>query len=341
MKRDVVVIVGLQYGSEGKGQVAGSLADWTDVAVRTGGPNAGHTVYHNNQALQLRHVPCAVVNPNALLVMGPGALVDPEVLMEEIRMLGRMGLDVSGRFFIHKAAGVIRSHHKKSEAGIAQSIGSTQEGVGACRISRIMRDDSFRRFGDMTHWAAISDALYLRLVNGGGRVVLEGTQGAGLSLIHGLWPYCTSHDTTAGTIVADAGLSPRDVTHILGVLRTYPIRVAGNSGPMEHETTWEVLGVQPEHTTVTKKTRRVGEFEWKQLLKAVTINKPNGLAVSFLDYLWPKNGVEDDGEKRWREFQFLWQLKCMLGVDVYYGGTGPGQYKELWNEYLERGREGA
>lgn len=73
----VTAIVGLQYGSEGKGHLAHLLASTTDAAIRTGGPNAGHTLTHRGTTYKMRQIPCAFVNPVTLLFIGPGGLIDP------------------------------------------------------------------------------------------------------------------------------------------------------------------------------------------------------------------------------------------------------------------------
>ena len=106
------------------------------------------------------------------------------------------------------------------------------------------------------------------LLNAGPRVVIEGTQGFGLSLLQGgYWPKATSRDTSAAGFLAEAGLSPRDVDDVTMVVRCHPIRVAGDS-PRTGETTWETIAAEAglpldyrEYTTVTGKVRRVGRFD--------------------------------------------------------------------------------
>ena len=84
-----------------------------------------------------------------------------------------------------------------------------------------------------------------RLLSSNERVVIEGTQGFGLSLYHGgHYPKATSRDTTAGTFVGEAGLSPLDVDDVKMVIRTFPIRVAGDSGELPNETTWKAVAAE-------------------------------------------------------------------------------------------------
>ncbi len=136
---------------------------------------------------------------------------------------------------------------------------------------------------------------YLRgLLKENKEVMIEGAQGYGLSLFHTTdYPYCTSRDTTAAAFVAEAGLSPLDVTNIIMVLRRYPIRVGGNSGPMYKEISWSEVTRRAksespivEYTSVTKRLRRVGEFDYDMVRDAQISNRANIVVLNFIDYTW-------------------------------------------------------
>jgi adenylosuccinate synthase len=107
-------------------------------------------------------------------------------------------------------------------------------------------------------------------------IVIEGTQGYGLGLHAGHYPTCTSSDARAVDFLAMAGISPWSMgIEYLGiwlVARVYPIRVAGNSGPLKGETSWEKLGLPIEKTTVTHKVRRVGEWDPELIRDAAIAN---------------------------------------------------------------------
>src|SRR5208282_6903623 len=97
----------------------------------------------------------------------------------------------------------------------------------------------------------------------------------------GYWPKATSRDTTAAGFVAEAGLSPRDVDDIVMVIRCHPIRVAGDSGPLPNETSWEKIMLDAglpegrrEYTTVTRRVRRVGMFDAALVRRAINANRP-------------------------------------------------------------------
>lgn len=309
MKAEVAALVGAQYGSEGKGTIAYELANEYEVHIRTGAPNAGHTIRHEGRDWKMRSVPCGWVNPEALLVIGPGALVDAALLRAEVEAIEDAGYEVRHRLYVDSHATLIDPvRHHRFEGGVEgdahEKIGSTGEGVGPARMARIARG-TFNP-ASMGAWAKVdlvkdkhlewlmghagfdTAALVNDLIESGASVLLEGTQGSGLSLIHGPWPYVTSTDTNAAQMLVDAGISPRMLTKVILVARTYPIRVAGNSGPLYNETSWEDLGFPEERTTVTKKVRRVGEWDSDLFARAAMLNQPCDVALTFADYLWPE-----------------------------------------------------
>lgn len=308
MAGKVVALVGAQLGSEAKGLVVPHIADQFSVHIRTGGPNAGHTIYHQGEKFIGRSIPCGWVNPDASLVIGPGAVIDTNVLAEEIAMIEKAGYKVRHRLWIDKNAGIITDAQHHGEGGVEgyahRAIGSTGEGVGLARIARISRqsildphnelfkfvraEDSTELLNIVSPFAVIDTVTWVNtLIDSGANVLLEGTQGSGLSLIHGPWPYCTSADTNAGQFAVDAGISPSLVTETILVARTFPIRVAGNSGPLPNETTFAAIGQAEEVTTVTKKIRRIAEWDSAVVRKAVTLNRPAKIVITFMNYLYP------------------------------------------------------
>lgn len=336
-----MALVGAQFGSEGKGVVAAALAHSFRGAVRVGGPNAGHSLYKDGELFKMRSIPCAWVNGQAVLMIGAGAVVNPVVLQQEWE-------DIYNRWsgsdrpmptiIIDPQAVLITPDMEHTEAEtIRASIGSTAEGVGEARVSKVQRRGGaiLARDYDWPNYVEIGDVASLAadLMDVGGRVMLEGTQGSGLSLHHGHYPYTTSTDTNASGIAAEAGIAPSKVkcTHL--VIRTYPIRVAGNSGPMGEELEWDALMEQfeitaPEQTTVTKKTRRIARYDEAQVDRAVLLNAPCGLWVTFADYLDPSirgsQSFTEYGESAVNGF--VRYLRSRYGVPVMGVSTGPGQW---------------
>lgn len=310
ISRLVDVMVGGQYGSEGKGHVASFLSREYQALVRVGGPNAGHTVIQGNEKSKFHHLPSGTIhNDEAKLIIGPGAVVHPESLMQEIQ---RYKVDCN-RLSIDPSVMIITKPDKDKEASMVKSIGSTGQGVGAATARRIMGRggglpglEAVRLAGEikeLSPYVRPTHEQLSELFRNNGRVFLEGTQGTGLSLFHGSYPHVTSRDTTVSGCLAEAGISPSRVRKVVMVCRTYPIRVQngekGTSGYMKKELDWEDVACRSgipladilttEKTTTTNKERRVGEFDWSMLRLYSELNAPTDIALTFTDYLSVNN----------------------------------------------------
>lgn len=348
-KGKITVLVGGQYGSEGKGAVAAHIANEYKVHVRVGSPNAGHTIYWRGEKHVMQSIPCGWINPDATIVIGRGALLNMKQLMKELVHIMRYYPDFKKRLMIDAKAGVLDERFHEQEGGVNgemhRRIGSTGEGVGPARIARLERDpQKFRLFEDVADEWGLKDCVayntpyyIVNCQNLGDDILIEGTQGSALSLLHSYWPYCTTIDTNAAGIIAEVGIAPTRVTNVLMVIRTYPIRVAGNSGPMENEISWGELSRRTgmelcEHTTVTKKVRRVAEFDDKLFLNSCILNAPTELALTFADYVDPF--IKDcDDPKRIAASKPLYDFMkehALLGK-VKYIGTGPQTMVEVPN----------
>lgn len=349
MRGNVLAVVGAQYGSEGKGVIVNEIANEYGVHIRVGGPNAGHSFTHKGRVFKMQVIPCGWTNPNATIILGRGILIDVDVLSKEIEMVAAVDPSITTRLKIDRRAGVLSKVHHNHEGGVHGEmharIGSTGEGVGAARVARVNRDPNhFYHVGDVkgvggktwdlqdmmiSESPEIIDSLSRRGVD----ILLEGTQGSGLSLIHGPWPYCTSTDTNAAQMAADIGISPRFVNRIMLVARTYPIRVAGNSGPLNNELTWDEMSIlvgKPvlERTTVTRKVRRVGEWDGELFQRACVLNAPTSIAVTFLDYLSPEDeGKTDMLTLSEKSRNFIRYLEAISGAPVVMAGTGGDGWK--------------
>lgn len=322
-KGKVTVVVGGQYGSEAKGKVISFLANEFDVAIRTGAPNAGHTVYDGEKEFKLQQIPATFLNRKCVLCIGAGGLIDPGILKNEV-----VRTRTKERLFIDPQTGIIEKKHHLQEGALVKNIGSTGKGCGAALVDRIWRKD-FKLAKEVLKEYQITNVAELvnRGINEGKNVLIEGTQGFGLSLFHGDYPYVTSRDTTAANFLAEVGISPLLVTDIILVIRTFPIRVAGNSGPLPNETSWKELSAQigkdiEEKTTVTNKIRRVAEFDMGVVRKAILINRPTQIALQFLNYLFPK----DEGKDTWSSLsdeakKYILKLEKNLGVPITIIGT--------------------
>ena len=319
----VSVVVGGQYGSEGKGKVAYIEAhrDQASIAIRVGGSNSGHTVYEGDGRRHIfRHLPTAALLPDILCFLGPGSLIDPDVLRNELE---RIALPPQ-RLRIDPMAYVITEAHKNHEArsGLRERIGSTVSGTGAALLDRIQRGSDanlacshpfLRKFvGDPTR------DLLRRALDRGERVILEGTQGFGLSNLQSPdYPFVTSRDTTAAAFVSEAALSPMDVDRIILVVRSHPIRVGGNSGPLPRETSWARVGQLTgqtqlvEHTTVTRRKRRVANFDGVIVQAAIAANAPTAIVLNHVDYVGSQ------------AVEFVERVETSIGRAVDWLGTSP------------------
>lgn len=348
-----VGIIGAQWGSEGKGVVAAALAKHFQVAVRVGGPNAGHSFRLPDgqggfTTHVMRGVPCAWFT-GAELIIGAGAVVDPHLLMEEMSVLPEdvvVLVDANAAVVMHDDASA------EKDSGLWEAIGSTNEGVGEARIRKIRRrpDLAMTTVGQWVSggmpWngrmLVVEDtARRVQMACKAGRMVmLEGTQGSGLSLHHGSqYPKATSDDTNISGMLANIGLPPTAVEHTFLVARTLPIRVAGNSGPMGEELDWadiaaQVPGLQPEKTTVTKRVRRISRWYNPVFDSAVRLNDPCGVFLMFADYLVPgMSGTTDaDALLDAAEPTPLGDLRALTAIIeeahwvpiIAYGTGGPG-----------------
>lgn len=314
MSKRLFPVVGGQFGSEAKGHVAAQLARreldegqkvW---AVRVAGHNAGHTAYDaKGQSFALRTIPCmAVVDPDVQCFIAAGSELAIDVLESEVSMLEAGGHEIRDRLFISPQATLIEPRHIEAETDqtMHERLGSTGKGVGSARADRLMRKATL--WGDTEyaeHYNDIWDPFAFDLTNVPPKtsIILEGTQGYGLGLHAGHYPYCTSSDTRAIDFLAMAGIDPVVWSHVgvyepIVVFRSFPIRVAGNSGDLYDETDWETLEqesgghIKPERTTVTKKIRRVGRWDSKLMRDACQANGGRGVAsaaLTFADYLDP------------------------------------------------------
>ena len=329
----VTVVVGGQYGSEGKGKVAQYLAAELDAAavVRVGGSNSGHTGFSGDgERHVLRQLPTAALLPDVTCVIGPGSYIDVNVLLRE---LDATGLDAE-RLLIDDKAMVITADDREKEArgGQAATIGSTASGTGASvarRVNRQLGDPTVRDVEALGPYLADTAPILRKMLAADHRVIVEGTQGFGLSVLHSPhYPYATSRDTSAAGAVAEAGLSPRDVDDVVLVLRTFPIRVGGNSGPLPNEISWETVASESgtasplaEFTSVTGRLRRVARFDPDIVRRAIGVNLPSAIVLNHIDHVDAQCGVLGTLSDRAR--LFIRETSHAIGMPIDLVGVGP------------------
>lgn len=255
----VTVVLDSQAGSCGKGKFIGYLAkaDDANVAINNFMSNAGHTfIDGNGNEVMTQHLPTSLVNPNASLVIGPGAAITPEILFDEmIKYRAHIG---ARKVIINPRAVVITDKHRKMEAEILRS-GSTFKGCGAAQADKVMRQatlfdewwsNTLKKVAyadiDITFedWLYIKDHIVVMdtmmyvndAIDNNQYVLIEGSQGCDLDINYGLaYPNTTSRQCHAGQLVADCGISPRLVDDIVMVMRPYPIRISNTTNLKDND----------------------------------------------------------------------------------------------------------
>lgn len=341
----VSVVVGGQYGSEGKGKVTSHLVRnrGYDVAVRCGGPNSGHTITAHGDKYILQQIPAGVVDPNTDLYLAAGCLINIDVLLEEI---SEFDIDPT-RLQIDKNAVIIKNEYIKQEKErkLRERIGSTCSGTGIAVAKRVLRSDEVTLAKNVEQLQPYISNIRKTInedIDAGRDIVVEGTQGFGLSVYHSPhYPNATSRDTTASGFLSEVGISPLNVTDVIMVIRTYPIRVPGNSGPLNNEISWEVVRERSgyphnvvEYTSVTNRKRRVAEFDFDIVNEASRTNDPTEMALMGTDLLDYENkdvggfsNLSPDAK------QFIRKIEDSTQKKVSLIGTGPTD-KELIDRTL-------
>lgn len=321
-----LVVVGGFFGDEGKGKIISYLAQKDDptIVVRGGaGPNAGHTIEDGNKKYKVRMLPSGFLNKKAKLMIGPGVVINPDVLHKEIEEFG-----VAKRTLVDSSCGIIeRSHTEADSAGrLKEKIGSTGSGTGPANADRAMRTLKLAKDIDSLKPYLTDVAEQINLALSNDEVVLvEGTQGTFLSLWHGTYPFVTSKDVTASGICADIGLGPKNVDDVMVVFKSYVTRVG--TGHLENELPTEEVTARgwSEVGTVTGRQRRAAEFNFSLAKRAIMLNSATQIAITKLDVMFPecahKNSFEDLSD---RAKSFITKIEDTVDVPVTLIGTGAG-----------------
>lgn len=320
-----VVICGF-FGDTGKGKVNSylSLKDRTAVAVRAGvGPNAGHTVVYKGKKYKMRMLPSAFVYNKCRLLIGPGVVISPEILLQEIQLTkseDRVGVDPQ--------CAIIESKHVEADkAGhLAEKIKTTGSGTGPCNAERALRMAKLARDMPELEEFLIDVPLEVNVaISEGKNVLIEGTQGTYLSLYHGTYPYCTSKDVTASAACSDVGVGPTKVSDVIIVFKSYTTRVG--AGPLPNELSWEEAGKRgwAEIAAVTGRRRRAAPFNYELARRAIMLNGATQAAVTKIDVLFPEcKGVKSYEGLSQKAKGFIEKVEKEIKLPVTLIGTGPG-----------------
>ncbi|MBP7479842.1 MAG: adenylosuccinate synthase [Spirochaetaceae bacterium] len=309
-----VVVIGAQWGDEGKGKMVDYLADDAKVVVRyAGGANAGHTIVIGDQQYALHLVPSGILYPDKTVYLGMGMVIDPEALFNELQMLKDRGINWEGRVFISDRAHLVlpryRELDKKRDAERKRPIGTTGRGIGTTYSMKSERDGI--RLADLDWKEKIADLedadkeflnkyserLISMRVNltaemykhRNDNILLEGAQGALLDLDTGTYPYVSSGMSCSAGAAVGAGIGPRSLDKILGVFKAYSTRVGNGPMPTEfcEETQSElyhyVRETGREYGVTTGRPRRCGYLDLVALRYACQTNSIDELVLTHLD----------------------------------------------------------
>lgn len=322
----IVLVLGGQYGDEGKGGVAQWFARnyRFDLSIRLGGSNAGHSCFRDGIEYEMRQLPTSWATSDAPIFIPDTALVNKAVFLKEVELVRDLGY--KGDIWLSTHATVIDD----ADGGwrkTTRRIGSMGSGTGVARAKRVLReakkvydDDGFRGVkGFGQHEFEIKPMLE----DPDKSILVEGTQGFGLSLnFSGQYPFVTSIDLTPYQMLAECGF-PWNVHHVITVmvLRTFPVRVPnppdGTSGMLYRELSWGDVQKLCEHPIEmeydyrppiweTKVPKRIGMFENEMVKRAIWHCRPAVTFLTHLDWYFPdlaNIGVTDEVDRTILSFE--------------------------------------
>lgn len=339
----IYIVVGLQYGDEGKGKIAATLPGIYNISIaaRAGvGPNAGHGVRYKGREIEFRHISAASIDESIeLTVIGPGTAIDPQVLYEEIKTLEGLGVKIKNKLKIDKRCPIIEERHKlqESKGSYLYNLGSMCSGSGALHSERAIRSKDIKfAEEELQEYSSDVPKLLYEAIKDRKNVLIEGTQGYGLSLFHGEYPYVTSKDTTASQLLADLGIPPVYLTVVVGCIKPYTTRAG--AGPLKGEGSKEVAHIVEKEIrpgVLVGEKRRVGEFDWELVEEASRVNGVSYFAITNLDRRYPQDYKKKDFEELSKDARkFIDELEDRLEIPVGIISTGPELEDVIVNDFI-------
>lgn len=309
-----LVLIGAQWGDEGKGKMVDYLASEAQIIVRfSGGANAGHTIVRGGEQFALHLIPSGVLYPDKTVVLGTGMVIDPEAMFAELSMLEERGIDWKGRVLVSDRAHLVlpryRELDKAAEADRAKPIGTTGRGIGVSYALKASRDGV--RLADLADpdrlanlepadreylaaWAPKLLPMAVNLVDYLSKhrhsyVLFEGAQGALLDIDTGSYPFVSSGMSCAAGAAAQGGIGPRRIDKVLGVFKAYSTRVGNGPFPSEFDPDSQsalcqfVRDTGREYGVTTGRPRRCGYLDLVSLRYACLANSIDSLILTHLD----------------------------------------------------------
>ena len=309
-----VVVMGAQWGDEGKGKIVDFLAEKAKYVVRyAGGANAGHTIVVDGKKYALHQVPSGILYPNKSVFLGSGMVIEPEALFNELKMLSDNGINWEGRVFISDRAHLTlpgyRQMDKDRDAARKRPIGTTGRGIGTTYSQKAERDgirladlDWDEKWNDLDEsdkefLGKYKEQLLKMRVDIAAKmwefrnddILFEGAQGAMLDIDSGTYPYVSSGASGSYGAASGAGIGPRAIDKVYGVFKAYETRVGNGPMPSEFNDTTEselctyVRNTGNEYGVTTGRARRCGYLDLVALRYACHVNSIDSLVLTHLD----------------------------------------------------------
>ena len=283
----VDVLLGLQWGDEGKGKVVDVLTPRYDVVARfQGGPNAGHTLEFEGQKYVLRSIPSGIFQGNKVNIIGNGVVLDPALFKAEAEALEASGHPLKERLHISKKAHLILPTHRILDAAYEAAkgdakVGTTGKGIGPTYTDKVSRNGV--RVGDILHnFEEINN-----LLKSGKSVLCEGAQGTMLDVDFGSYPFVTSSNTICAGACTGLGIGPNKIGNVYGIMKAYCTRVGSGPFPTElfDETGKKIRDLGHEYGAVTGRERRCGWIDLVALKYSIMVNGVTQLIMMKSDVL--------------------------------------------------------
>jgi adenylosuccinate synthase len=293
------VLVGLQYGDEGKGKITDYLSkNYSIVARFQGGDNAGHTIIKNEKKIVLHTLPSGVLQENVINFLGNGMVINPISLKKEIQQVQKIIPDVKERIFISENASIIIPSHVKEEEN-ENIIDTTKKGIGPC-----YRDKTERKGFKVKHIEKLKNIYseefdssldFLETLNISSDnlknqhlpILAEGAQGTMLDIDHGDYPFVTSSNTISAGACIGLGMPPQSIKRVYGVFKCYLTRVGNGNFPteMNPETSKKIRHKGGEFGATTGRNRKCGWLNLDQLKESIKLNGVTDLVMTKVDVL--------------------------------------------------------
>ena len=284
------IVMGSQWGDEGKGKLVDLLAAKARAVVRfQGGANAGHTIIAGNRKYVLHLLPSGVLTPGCVSVIGTGCVVDPDELAAEIDLLATQGVILTPKnLIISHQAHLVTPAHRELDKSEGSRIGTTGRGIGPAYADKArrtgLRAESLT--GKLGSYVGDATQAIAEIARAGGNILYEGAQGTMLDLDHGTYPFVTSSSTTIGSAYSGGGVY-LEFDWRIAVIKAYATRVGHGPFPTElTDKTGTWLQEQGrEFGATTGRPRRCGWLDLHLLKRAFVISGFNYIALTKLDCL--------------------------------------------------------